>query len=115
MIADDAEVFRKVVGRLSKTTAPQYRAIPITEDTEVYGDLRIYGDDLVELVWWLEKQFGVQTNIDPFKYAPGESAFFGVWRGIGSVFSIKPKYESLKVRDVLAAIQAKRWPDDASS
>jgi hypothetical protein len=55
MTSDNVEVFRKVAERLSKMTVPQNRALPITEDTEVYRDLGIYGDEIVDLVWWLEK------------------------------------------------------------
>ena len=96
-------------------TAPQYRTRPITEDTEVYGDLNIYGDEIVDLVWWLEKEFGVSTNIDPFIYAPRESGLIS-W-GVHSMrkfLGAAREYRSLKVRDVVAAIEAKRWPDEAS-
>jgi len=115
MMSDNAEVFRKLVERLTKMTAPQYRAVPITENTEIYRDLRIYGDEIVDLVWWLEKEFGVKTNINPFRYAPHEVPFFGVLRTIRRVVGIEPQYESLKVRDIITAIEAKRWPDDTAS
>jgi acyl carrier protein len=95
-------------------TAPQNRALAITEDTEIYDDLGIYGDEIVDLVWWLEKEFGVECNINPFKYAPHEFPFFWAWRLAQKVIGIRPQYKSLKVRDVVAAIEAKRWPDEAS-
>ncbi len=115
MIPDNAEVLRMVVERLSKMTAPQNRAVPITEETEVYRDLGIYGDEIVDLVWWLGKEFGVKTNINPFRYAPREVAFFGMMRTIRRILGIGPQYQSLKVRDIVAAIEAKRWPDETAS
>jgi acyl carrier protein len=95
--------------------APQNRAAPITEETEVYRDLGIYGDEIVDLVWWLEKEFGVKTNIDPFRFAPRETNFFGLRRTIRRMLGYEAQYESLKVRDLIAAIEAERWPDEASS
>jgi hypothetical protein len=59
---ENAEVLRKVVEHLYNMTAPQYRTTPITEGTEIYRDLGIYGDETVELVWWLEREFGVKTK-----------------------------------------------------
>jgi hypothetical protein len=97
MISDNVEVLRKLVERLTKMTAPQNRAVPITEDTEVYRDLRIYGDEIVDLVWWLEREFGVKTNVNPFRYAPPEVAFFGILRMIRRILGIEQQYESLKV------------------
>ena len=67
-------------------TAPQYRVSPINEDTEIYGDLRIYGDEIVSLVWWLEREFGVKAHIDPFKYAPREMPFASIFRPIQKIW-----------------------------
>lgn len=114
MAPDTAEMLRKVVERLHKMTAPQYRTNPINEETEIYRDLKIYGDEIVELVWWLEKEFGVATNINPFIYAPREGAFVGMLRMMRKIMGVEMQYESLKVRDIIAAIEAKRWPDEAS-
>jgi hypothetical protein len=115
MTSDNGEVFRKVVERLYKMTAPKYRSTPITEDTEIYEDLGIFGDEIVELVWWLEKEFGVKTNVNPFRYVPREGAFRGMLRMIRRSMGFAVQYESLKVRDILAVIEAKRWPDAAAS
>ena len=90
-------------------TAPQKRALPITEDTEVYRDLNIYGDEIVDLVWWLEKEFEVPPNIHPFKYAPREFPFCGIWHAIRKAIGREPAYESLRVRDIVAAAKAGRW------
>lgn len=109
-MSNNVEVFRKVVERLSKMTAPQNRERPITEDTELYSDLGIYGDEIVDFIWWLDKEFGVKSDINPFRYAPREFPFFGMFRAIGKIAGIKPQYESLKVRDIFAAIERKSWP-----
>jgi hypothetical protein len=111
MVDNSEEVFRRVEAQLSRMTAPQQRALPITEDTEVYRDLKLYGDEIVELVWWLEREFGVATNIDPFKYAPREFPFSWAWRAIRKVGGSEPTYKSLRVRDIVAAIEARRWPE----
>ena len=115
MTPDGAEALRKLVERLYKMRAPQYRSTPITEDTEIYQDLGIYGDEIVDLVWWLEKKFGAKTNVNPFRYAPREGAFIGMLRTIRRIMGFAVQYESLKVRDVLAVIEVKRWPDAAAS
>jgi hypothetical protein len=114
-MAYDTEIFNKVVERLSRMLPRRNRAFPITADTEVYGDLRIYGDDIVDLVWWLDKEFGLKTNINPFLYAPTEFPFIQILRPIRKAFGIERQYKSLKVRDIVAAIEAGRWPDEASS
>jgi hypothetical protein len=115
MMPDNTEVFRKVVERIYKMAAPQYRSNPITKETEIYHDLGIFGDEIVELVWWLEKEFGVKTNVNPFRYAPREGALGGMLRMIRKTMGFKTQYESLKVRDIIAVIEAKRWPDEASN
>jgi len=69
---------------------------------------------MFELVSWLNKEFEVQMNIDIMRYAPAETPFPKVRQLIRRLFSLnEPLFKSLKVRDVIAAIEAKRWPDDA--
>lgn len=115
MTIDDPEAFGKVVDYLSTTTIARKRALPITGHTEIYGDLNIYGDDIVELVWWLDREFGVKSiGINPFRYAPRESPFLQVRSALRRAFGIKsPQFESFKVRDIIVAIEAGRWPDGA--
>jgi hypothetical protein len=93
MADSNVEVFRRVQAHLSSMTAPQKRVLPITEDTEVYRDLKIYGDEIVALVWWLEKGFGVAPNINPFDYAPREFPFSWAWRAIRKVTGSEPAYK----------------------
>jgi hypothetical protein len=114
----NADVFHKVVERLSQIAAPQYRRSPIACETEVYQDLKIHGDVLVfDLILWLHDEFGVEPNLHFADYAPSEwhalmlgrlgLALRRLWR------KNEPQYKSLKVGDIIAAIEAKRWPDDA--
>jgi hypothetical protein len=77
---------------------------PITPDTEVFSDLGIYGDDLFELVSWLNEKFGVATNLELGRYAPSETPFYWIQKLISP-----RKYDSLRIQDIIAAIEAKRW------
>jgi hypothetical protein len=115
MASHNEEVFRKVVERLSKMAAPRNRAGPITGDTHIYRDLGIYGDEIVDLVRWLDEEFGVKPSINLFRHAPQEFPFSGAFRTIRRFIGVEPQYESLKVRDIIAAIETKSWPDEAAS
>jgi len=90
--------------------APRDRAMPITPETELYDDLGMYGDVLAfDLVWWANHEFGVEPNLRISDYAPGECpSFFRLLAKLAR----RPKgyYRSLKVRDVVTAIETKRWP-----
>jgi hypothetical protein len=112
MNSDGADTYRKVVDWLLRAASPRKRSLPISVNTEIYADLGIYGDDIVELVWWLEKEFGVRTKVNPFRYAPTEGAFLRVIRAVRKLAGVEQRYEGLTVRDVIAAIEAKHWPDE---
>lgn len=107
------DTFRKVEGRLREVSALRYQAMPITPETEIYRDLGIYGDDLAfELVIWATREFGMEGSFRLSDYAPGEQPFFGLSRWVCKLIGRKePQYKSLTVRDLVAAIEAKRWPD----
>ena len=110
MVTDDT--FRKVEEYLLRSSVAQRRAIPITSETELYRDLRMYGDDLFELVLWANREFGVETNLHVASYAPGEWPFLRVFRFLAKTVGQRERqYASLKVRDVLSAIEAKRWQE----
>jgi len=81
----------------------RYRSA-ITPETEVFHDLRIYGGDLYELVTCLNKKFGVETNIELGRYAPPEMPFLWIYK-----LMMRRRYDSLKLRDVIMAIEAGRW------
>ncbi len=109
-------VFLKVVEYLRKTTVPKNPDSPITLDTEVYYDLQVYGDDVFELVLWLNKEFGVEMNLKLEDYAPTEGGIFELRQILRRMIGKSlPQYKSLKVRDMVAAIEAKRWPDAAQA
>jgi hypothetical protein len=101
------DVFQIVVDHLREISSPKDRTKPITLDTEIYDDLHIHGHDLWELALWLHSQFGVEGPFYPAWYGPPETGghlfrwIFGEKRG---------KYDSLTVRAVLGAIDAKTWP-----
>jgi len=91
--------------------APKFRKLPITDDTEVYYDLRIFGDDLYDFVVWVSKEFGIERRINLDEYGPRE--------GIPSLLfrerrvrreREQGRYKSLKVRDILMAIESGHWP-----
>jgi len=89
--------------------------MPITEDTEVCADLGIYGDDVAfDLILWVSKEFGVEGVFNMPRYGPGEGFFRPVTRNrIRKLFGLqKEPYKSFKVRDLVSAIEAGRWPDD---
>jgi hypothetical protein len=114
MMPDNADVFRKVAERLYKMTAPRYRANPIIHETEIYQDPGIFGDEIVDLVWWLEREFGAKTNVNPFRYAPREGVLAEILLMIRKAMGFAVQYESLKVRDILAVINARHWPDEVA-
>jgi len=103
--------FRKIAERLSMMAAPKDRAEPIKYDTELYYDLHLYGDDLFEFVRWVDGEFGVRADLDFSKYGPREFPFVSVLHALRSAIGLgEPQYQSLKVSDVITAIEAKRWP-----
>lgn len=116
MKTNDPEALRKVVAYLSRTPNARNGSVPITLDTEIYGDLLVYGDDIVEFVWWLDREFGVKSSgINPFRYAPKEGPFLQVRSALRKVLGIRsPQFESFRIRDVVMAIEAGRWPDSAA-
>ena len=101
------ETYRKV-----ETYLARFRVGPVKPETELYGDLGIYGDDIFELVIWANREFGVEPNLRILDYAPGECPFRPLWRFLGRLIGNQQRhYKSLTVRDVVCAIQAKRWPE----
>ncbi len=110
---DRAKTVRQVVERLREISGE--RQLPITEHTEIYADLGIYGDDIAfDLILWLREELGVEGEFKMSRYVPGEGFFRPVTRArIRKLFGLqKEHYESFKVRDVVSAIEAGRWPED---
>ena len=104
------ETFRKVEERLRQISP---RALPITPNTELYRDLGLYGDDLAfDLVLWARREFGVAGIFRLTDYAPGEMPFRTIWNLLRRIVGkTERQYKSLKVRDLVEAIETKRWPE----
>jgi hypothetical protein len=105
------QTFSEVEAHLRKVLPPRKRAMPITPETELYSDLGMYGDVIAfDVVFWASRKFGVEGTFRLDDYAPGEmpgflrplARFLGWNRGY---------YKSLKVSDVVRAIETKRWPE----
>jgi len=105
------ETFRKVEEHLRKMLPPRKRAVPITPETELYRDLGICGDVLAfDVVFWAHREFGVDGSLRLTDYAPGEMpTFCGLVTKLAS--RNKEQYKSLTVRDVVTAIETKRWTE----
>jgi hypothetical protein len=53
-------------------------SVSINPETEIYSDLKIYGDDLFEFLIWIGDEFHVPVVVAGGKYAPSEMPFFMV-------------------------------------
>jgi hypothetical protein len=101
------EAYKKVVAQLRKMTPKKAGSVSINPETEIYADLKIYGDDLFEFLIWISKEFGVQVIVAGGKYAPSEVPFFKVVEAFKRVIGGRShRYKSLKVRDVVQSIDA---------
>jgi Protein of unknown function (DUF1493) len=101
------EIYKKVVAQLRTRTPLKTGSVSINPETEIYADLKIYGDDLFEFLIWISDEFGVQVIVAGGKYAPSEMPFFKVVEAFKrAVKGQSHRYKSLKVRDVVQAIEA---------
>lgn len=88
-----------------------YRKSPMTDATEIYYDLGLYGDDLYVFLLWVGSEFGAQFRINLREYAPGEGNFPFLFRKLRERRERERRpYKSLTVGDILAGIEAGRWP-----
>lgn len=101
---DRVVVYVQVVDKIKRITAQT--EFTIQEDTEIYHDLRISGDDLEEILRWAELNFGNVFLIENFwRYAPGET---GEWCDeLRVLFFRKSKFPSFTIRDFVDAIMEK--------
>jgi hypothetical protein len=91
--------------------APKFREQSITDDTEVYYDLGIFGHDLYEFVVWVSKEFGIERRINLDEYGPRERMPPVLFRERRVRREREQgRYKSLKVRDILTAIESGHWP-----
>ncbi|MBS0539250.1 MAG: DUF1493 family protein [Proteobacteria bacterium] len=96
---------------LRSASLPGRRGLPITLDTEIHGDLGLYGDDLWELANWLHKEFRVAGAFPLTRYGPGEMPHLSILLRLKKLLGLKQvAYESLTVRSVLSVIEAGKWP-----
>lgn len=101
----------KIIDRLKEVSA--YGAeVHITDETEIYYDLRLYGDDIYEFIVWVAKEFGVNFRLDFDEYSPRERILPILFRKWREREHARHRYKSLKVRDILTAIELGRWPID---
>ena len=102
---------QKVRKQLTTLVAPHIRRLPITDETEIYYDLRIFGHDLYDFVVWAGAEFGIDGPINLDEYGPREGIsplLFRDWRVCRE--RQQGRYKSLKIRDVLIAIETGQWP-----
>lgn len=84
----------------------------ITEQTEIYYDLQLFGDDLRQFAEWLEKKFGIPADLDPEVYGPPEGLLSTLFRRRRwRLARTSRHYKSLRVSDIFGIIDAGRWPD----
>jgi hypothetical protein len=107
--------FRQVEERL-RSIAPR-RDVPITLDTQLYGDLGLYGDDMAfDVVIWATREHGVSEGFFRLgDYCPGEGNFTWLRIRFARLFGVQQRqYKSFTVRDLVSAIESKRWPDTSN-
>jgi len=101
------ETYDKIAGELRTLVPLKVWSEPITLDTEIYKDLKIYGDVLFDFLMWIEREFGMQITISGNDYAPPEGPFLGIFKALtGAASGSDRSYKSLKVRDVVQAVDA---------
>lgn len=99
-------VFERVTTRLREIAGPLPKDFDISEETEIYYDLGIYGDVLYfDLLSWAHKEFGVTFDIDMREHGPGELVLIPPFLK-HRLDKVKRPYRSLKVRDIVAVIEA---------
>lgn len=98
---------QKIIARLKEITVHKDR--PITDDTEIYYDLRIFGSDLYEFLVWISREFNVPVQVDPGDHSPQEGMpplLFRKWRERRE--REKRPYKSLTVLDILGLVDRGR-------
>lgn len=82
------------------------RNYSIGDKSEIYYDLRISGDDLLELLDWISIKFGANfSTMRVHDYAPSEVEIYPL---ITRLWGRRP-YKSLKVQDVVDAVVRGSW------
>lgn len=68
MSTQDA-IAQRITAYLSRVTAKH--GLSIADETEIYYDLWLYGDDLYELFLWLHQGFGIEVHENIFYLRSG--------------------------------------------
>lgn len=110
------EAYAKIVQYLVDYTVPKYPHKTITEETELYYDLQMYGDEIFDMIVWLHKEFGLEPTGYMLRRAPPEPFMPPIstilsWCYRRLLRRPERRYESLKVQDVVDAVSAGKWPD----
>lgn len=99
--------YKKVIAEVKTMVPLKFDCASINAETEIYADLRIYGDDLLEFLLWIETEFRVKISIAGDKYVPSETPFFALAEAFKKfVGGGVHRYKSLKIRDIVEAIDA---------
>jgi len=79
----------------------------LDEDTDLYRDLRIRGDDVDDLFMALSEEFDLPLdNLDLRGCFPGEGHFFNPF----PTLFFRPK-RRIRIRHLIDAVLLKRWPE----
>jgi len=106
---ENPSIREKIVAQLKQMTQAGDGDAPITEDTEIYYDLGVFGHDLRDYLLWVSNEARVPINLNLVEYAPPEEAqplLFRKWRERRE--RERRPYKSLTVRDVLELVERER-------
>ena len=106
---DEAETRNKVLEFLKTVGTTRRRSAPINDDTELYQDLAVYGDDLYELVVWAREELGIKPDLILGEHAPGEAWSTPLRRLMERSTRYRSRFQSLTVGDILKAAKRGHW------
>ena len=110
---DDASLRIKIIEHLEAVRPRGRPVVPISDSTELWYDLGIYGDELFDFAIWARDALGIEPNLDIGSHAPSEGPFQFLWLRIGRMFQSdrsRSRYPSLTVLHVIGAANAGQWP-----
>jgi hypothetical protein len=101
----DRDAVRQAV--IEKAKYFSVKTISVTDDTEIYYDLRISGDDFDELICWMHQTYGTDFSEMKRRYVPGEVEIYPL---ITRLFGAHP-YASITIGDLVDAACEGKWKD----
>ncbi len=86
----------------------------VSADKELWRDLRIGGDDMLELFLRIQREFGVNLDgLDLKTYSPNKDDVLPTQASewLRNKFHLRPesRYASMKVADLISAVEARSW------